>query len=117
MAQERYTALNGKYLEDAEALLAQGDYPQASEKLWGAVATAIKTVAAARRWRHHSHNQLRAVIKGLHQETGDREFSDLFATAEALHANFYENFAAPDEVRQHSQSARLLIDQVLAQLR
>lgn len=35
---ERYRALNGKYLADAERLLAAGDYPQASEKFWGAVA-------------------------------------------------------------------------------
>ena len=47
--------LNGKYLQAAERLLAEGDYPQASEKFWGAVAEAIKTVGATRGLRHFSH--------------------------------------------------------------
>lgn len=34
--------LNGKFMREAEELLAKGDYVQASEKLWGAAAEISK---------------------------------------------------------------------------
>ena len=43
-----YERLNGKYLREAEELLEKKDYPQASEKLWGAAAEIVKAVAAGR---------------------------------------------------------------------
>jgi len=92
MAQERYMLLNGKYLEDAEHLLEAGDSPQASEKLWGAVAEMVKAVAARRGWRHFSHRELWDVVQRLSRESGDDEIVELFGLAESLHANFYENY-------------------------
>ena len=41
-------ALNGKYLEDADRLLEAGDYVQASEKYWGAMAEIVKAIAEGR---------------------------------------------------------------------
>lgn len=106
--------LNGKYLEQAEALLAAGDYPQASEKFWGAVAEAVKAVAATRRWRHSSHRDLREVISRLYQESGDAELPRLFSVAEALHANFYENYIAAEVVKAHAEDARRLVEKLQA---
>ncbi len=111
---QKYKSLNGKYLEDAEALLEKGDYPQASEKLWGAVATAIKAVATARRWRHYSHRDLRVAMDRLFKETGDDDFNDLFDAAESLHANFYEDFASAEGVRFRADKARRLIEKLKA---
>ena len=75
-----YVALNGKYLEDAERLLEAGDYSQASERLWGAVATALKAIAAERRWRRSSHYDLRQAIE-LYQETRDEDLLTAFSIA------------------------------------
>jgi HEPN domain-containing protein len=102
MAEEPYLRLNGEPLEDARALLEQGDYPQTSEKLWGA-AEAVKAVAAARGWRHSSHRDLRSVISRLPQETGDRDLSVLFSVAESLHANCYEDFMASQDVLEYAE--------------
>ena len=112
MAQERYMLLNGKYLEDAEHLLEAGDSPQASEKLWGAVAEMVKAVAARHGWRHFSHRELWDVVQRLSRESGDDEIVDLFGLAESLHANFYENWMAPETVRVYAARARHFIEKL-----
>jgi hypothetical protein len=43
---QEYLRLNDKYLKEAEALLEEGDYVQASEKFWGVAAGIVKAVAA-----------------------------------------------------------------------
>ena len=106
--------LNGKYLKEAEELLAANDSVQASEKLWGAVAVAVKAVAADRRWRHSSHRDLRGAISRLYRETGDPEYLELFSIAESLHANFYEDFMQPEDVRVYAERARRLVAKLQA---
>src|SRR5438128_12531423 len=96
-------------MNDAEMLLTQADYPQASEKLWGAVAQIVKAIAAKNRWRHSSHRDLRAAISRLREQTGDPELLDLFAIAEALHANYYEDYMRPEDVRQYADRMRRLV--------
>jgi hypothetical protein len=108
----KYRELHEKYMNDAISLLETGDHLQASEKLWGAVAQMVKTVAASRGWRHSSHRDLRGTISRIFDETGDREFLRLFAVAEALHANFYEDYMRPDEVRVQADDARQLIEKL-----
>ncbi len=114
MAGEGYMVLNGKYLQDAERLLESGDYPQASEKLWGAVAEIVKAVAAARGWRHCSDRELRNAVQQLANETTDSDLRRLFAAAEALHANLYENWMDAATVRTHAEDARRLIEKLRA---
>ena len=43
-----YVGLNNKYLREADTLVRQGDYVQASEKFWGAAAEMVKAVAVKR---------------------------------------------------------------------
>jgi hypothetical protein len=105
-------ALKGKYLEDADKLLEAGDYVQASEKYWGAVAETVKVIATQRRWRHYSHRELRAAVERLFKETGDRELLHLFSTAESLHSNFYENFMSNEVVKAHAEDAHKLVDKL-----
>lgn len=106
-------ALNGKYLQDGLALLEREDYPQASEKLWGAAAQAIKAVAAARHWRHSVHRDLRRNVERLYQETGDAELLTMFNTAESLHANFYEDFMSGEVVRIHAGHIQRFIEKLM----
>ena len=114
MRETKYRALNGKYMKEAEELLAANDSVQASEKFWGAVALAVKEVAAARRWRHSNHRDLRGAISRLYRETGDGDFLRLFSVAESLHANFYEDFLSPEDVRYYAQDARRLVEKLQA---
>ncbi|PXF53110.1 MAG: hypothetical protein C4B56_03400 [Candidatus Methanophagaceae archaeon] len=88
---EHYQALSEKYLKDAKELLSKDDRVQASEKLWGATALAIKTVAAKRGLKLRKHGSLWEFIDRLSEESGDEELITLFNGANALHRNFYEN--------------------------
>ena len=109
---ERYVALNGKYLDDADRLRGLGDHVQASEKYWGAVAEMVKAVAESRRWQHSSHRDLRNTVSRLFQETGDRDLLRLFSIAESLHANFYEDFMQPEDVRIYAEDAHVLVEKL-----
>ena len=102
-------ALNLKYLEDADRLLEAGDYVQASEKYWGTAVEMVKAAAESRGWRHYSHRELRDAISRLAEEVDDRGMRRLFNRAEALHANFYENFMLSGAVALHAQSVHELI--------
>ena len=99
---EHYQALSEKYLKDAKKLLSKDDRVQtqpfkkaltenASQKLWGATALAIKTVAAKRGLKLRKHGSLWEFIDRLSEESGDEELITLFNGANALHRNFYEN--------------------------
>ncbi len=105
-------ALNGNYLSYADSLLATGDYTQASEKYWGAMAEVVKAVAEKRGWQHSSHRDLRNAISRLHRETGDGDILRLFAVGESLHANFYEDFLAAEDLRVHAGDARAFVEKL-----
>ncbi len=68
------------------------DPVQASEKGWGAASTIVKAIAEERGWEHHFHRALQNVVNELVRETNDDELSDLFAVANGLHRNFYEDY-------------------------
>jgi hypothetical protein len=116
VATERYEALNVKYVVDGQRLLDEGDYVQAGEKYWGAVATMIKAVATQRHWRHASHRDLGRVVKNLVGEVQDEEYAVLFRSAERLHENFYEDGFDPDQVRRYSNDASVLVQKLSARL-
>ena len=86
-----YLQLSQKTLQDAEVLLARGDYHQASEKFWGAMAEAIQAVAAAQGRRLGQHKELARFVQDLHQEHPQWKLNLLFAAGEALHTNFRED--------------------------
>ena len=85
-----YSDLSAGYLIKARAHLAEGDLTQASEKGWGAAATAIKAVAESRGLDHNGHFLVRRILRQLVEETGDQQLSEQFGLAESLHMSFYE---------------------------
>ncbi len=87
-----------EFLASARSHLAAGDLLQASEKGWGAAAQLVKSAAEDRDWPHNGHRQLYVAIDRLADETGDPQLRDLFATASALHANFYDGWIPPKMV-------------------
>ena len=59
---ERYAELSRQYISRADEYLRVGDRVQASEKGWGAVAEAIKSIAEQRGWNHQGHRLLDDIV-------------------------------------------------------
>lgn len=87
------------FLAHATEELARGELLQASEKLWGAAAHAVKAVAQRRGWAHNSHRSLVEAVDRLVAETGQADLDTLFKVAQALHANFYEGWMTQDSIQ------------------
>ena len=88
---ERYEAMSRHLLRQAEEELEKGDALQASEKIWGAVAHALKAVAQQRGWNHRFHNHLRAVAYFLAREWNRSGWNINFDAFDAMHTNLYEH--------------------------
>lgn len=109
---KHYLDLNRKYLREAEGLLVKGDSVQASEKLWGASAEIVKAVAAQRGLELKTHADLWEFTTKLSSELGDPEILKLFATANYLHQNFYENVMTLEAVRASAEAVNQFIERV-----
>lgn len=70
--------------------LDRGELEEASNKVWGAAAHAIKAVAERRGWDHHAHALLEeAVYRLVHEEQAPRDLLIQYITASAYHQRFY----------------------------
>lgn len=105
-----HTDTSRMMMEQAAPELAKGDSLQASEKGCGAASHAVKAIAEARGWRHTSHRDLFNVARRLANETGQREILELFNTASALHANFYEGWLDDVAIAQSLVGVQILLD-------
>ena len=106
---EHYQNLSEKYLAEAKEFLSKGDLVQTSEKLWGASALAIKTVAAKRGLKLERHGSLWDFVNTLVKEGRDKDIVTFFGVANALHRNFYENEMARETVEISAQNIERLI--------
>ena len=78
------------FLDLVDDELARGELEEASNKLWGASAHAIKAVAESRGWEHHAHNLLEETVDRLVQEEGaPMDIWIQYLTASAYHQRFY----------------------------
>ena len=108
-----------KYLEGARELLRQareelerGDLRQASEKVWGACALAIKAHALARKGvRLESHKELWVYKNEVARELGDWVRS-VFRQADSMHRNFYEGLATREDVEDALREVEKLVESV-----
>ncbi len=96
-----YREASRRLLTQARLELEAGDVRQASEKGWGAAAQAVKAAAQQRGWTHNYHRALFMVVTDLSNETADPELDVLFASANYLHINFYEDALDAAKVRRH----------------
>ena len=93
--------------------LARGELEEASNKVWGAAAHAIKAVAERRGWEHHAHALLeQAVYRLVHEERAPRDLLIQYITASAYHQRFY---GAPPEAA-YIQAGKELIAQFIETL-
>ena len=91
---------SNRFLVHADEMIRKGDRLQASEKIWGAVAHALKAVANERGWEHDGHQRLRNVALHLqdHPAVANPEIGTLLRSVEAFHRNFYNDNMAIDEI-------------------
>ena len=104
------------FLAQAFEELEKGDFPQASEKGWGAAAQMVKANARARGRDHYSHQDLFRVVNELVEQTGDGELATLFNNAGFLHTNFYENAYKARAVKASLQRVIRFVDKAEALL-
>ena len=105
-----YREQSRTFLEQAFVELEAGDLHQASEKGWGAAAQMLKAVAAERGSEHGTHRLLFATVGRLANETQSEELRDLFDSASALHANFYEGWLDTEWVRSGLNRVQVFVD-------
>ena len=96
-----YREASRQLLVQAHVELDAGDPRQASEKAWGAAAQIVKAIAQLRGWDHDSHRGLYLTVRRIRDETADQDIQDMFAFANYLHTNFYENTLADGEIARY----------------
>ena len=105
-----------KYLEGAEELLKQaseevkrGNLRQASKKIWGACALAIKAHALAKKGiKLESHRDLWIYKNEVAKELGDWVRA-VFRQADSIHKNFYENQATKEDIEDTLREVEKLV--------
>ena len=103
---ERDQEMSRHLLQQAEEELDKGDVMQASNKVWGAIAHAMKAIAQERGWNHRYHNHLRAEVSYLSLAWNRPDWVTTFSAIENLHINAYEHQRVVSEVRPHLELAR-----------
>ena len=88
--------LSEQFLKSAEELIAEADYVQASENLWGAASQLVKAVAAKRRVELRSQSDLNRFVAELRSEANEPEIRRLWQIATSLHQNFSEAWLPAD---------------------
>ena len=109
---EEYAVMSQRLFEQGQEALEQEDLVQASEKLWGAAAQMVKSMAERRGWPHSSHRELFQVVNRLALETGDIELRRLFRLANSMHTNFYENWMTREDVEDSVGEVQELISKL-----
>ena len=109
---ERYSGLSRHFIEKADEYLLDGDRVQASEKGWGAVAEAIKSIAEERGWNHQGHRLLNDVAYQLSVEWQRQDLKVLYDAIEKLHINFYEDSMELDDVAASIGNAKRLLEEL-----
>ena len=113
---ERYNEVSLQYIRRADEYVRAGDRVQASEKGWGAVAEAIKSIAEGRGWNHWGHHLLNDATFQLSEEWNRPDVLSMYDTVEKLHINFYEDSMELDEIESRISTAKNLLGE-LATLR
>ena len=117
---QKYAAASYELVGKARDYLQEGDLRQASEKGWGAAAQIVKAVAE--NWKeydvsHGRHQDLRALVAGLSTANQEPDLFLMFAAAQDLHENFYENNVPTYIVNLNLEQTAGFIDRIVPQLR
>lgn len=86
----RFRTQRDHYWANALECAQNRELRKASELAWGAVAQALKALAASRGLHLGSHSQLTSFARDLSRSTGDPYFKSEFDCLNTLHVNFYD---------------------------
>ena len=101
------------YLDNAQEFLARQEFTKASEFLWGAVAQAVKAVAASEGVHLAHHCQVWDYAEEISREQDDPGIFDDFRQANTMHVNFYEAGLPPREVIGSMERLRVMVGKLL----
>ncbi len=110
--QMSYRAQSRVFLAQASEKLKDGDIPQASENGWGAAVEVLKAMATKRDWEHYSERSLYDIVDKLAEETNDQDLRGLFAVANQLQTNFYEDWLSRAAVEAHLRDVARFVARV-----
>ena len=96
---ERHDEISRHLLQQAQEELDKGDILQASDKVWGATAHAVKAVCQRMGWNHHAHNHIRAAATYVASGLGRDDLLNAYGYLDALHTNYYEHQRNAAEIR------------------
>jgi len=114
---EKYLRGAEELLEQARQELEEGDLRQASEKVWGACALAIKAHALAKRGAGiRSHAELWIYKEEVVKELGSW-VRTAFLKADSVHKNFYESLATREDVEDALKEVEKLVTAVAKTLK
>jgi hypothetical protein len=112
-----YLEKSKELIERAERHLAEGDLAQASEKAWGACASAVKAYAEERGLEHFRHRDLEEVVsKMVTENRGDKTLIAGWGACLRLHSNFYEGFMTREDVEATMGLVKEFLERVTALL-
>ena len=106
---ESHAILRDRMLAHAQEMIERGDRLQASEKIWGAVAHAVKAVAEERGWPYSHHADGGVIVDYIAERVDDAEMAPLFDSIENLHRNFYEDTYSLPRIRRRLERAERLV--------
>ncbi len=101
------------FLEASDREFEAGDELQASEKLWGAAAHALRAVMRTEGQSSGTHRNLRIEAERLATERGDPAIRIGFLTAEQFHANFYHGFMEDFQIDDGRQAVREFVERLM----
>ena len=108
----KYAELSRWCISEAEGYLQRGNNIQTSEKGWGATAQALKAIAEERGWNHGGHSRIVDVAQQVADEQNRQDLLSLFATAQALHINFYEDWLESSTVSNYLNDVKKLLPEL-----
>ncbi len=113
---KEYILVSMNLLEQAKAELEKGDLRQASEKIWGAVALAIKAYAYNKdNTRLSSHGELWRYKDKIVDVFG-QWVRDSWNAAVHMHINFYEGWATKEDVEDAMRKAEKLVEKIRSEI-
>ena len=96
---EAHMRMSRRFIAHARNELAKDNRLQASEKIWGASAHALTSIAVQRGWKHRNHDLMYVIASQLSAEQGRPDLAQRFKVAESHHRNFYRNDQFPDDIK------------------
>ena len=108
-----YWSMSQQYIRQADDEFTREDYRQSGEKAWGAVSTAVKSVAQQRGWIHTHHRSVGDALGELADEFAaeidEDQVKHWFSYIDSLHTNFYEGELVDSDVALGIRDAKRLL--------